>query len=64
MYFYNQYVEPILICCGILIGCIVYDCFYHLYKERKKKYPNRMIKETVKDAYNKQPCITTETTQV
>ena len=54
MYFYNQYIEPVLIVCGILIGCIIYDCCYHLHKERKKKQANRMIKETVKDVYNTQ----------
>lgn len=60
MYFYNQYIEPILIVCGILIGCIIYDCCYHLHKERKKKQPNRMIQDIKNDNYNKQ----LETTQV
>ncbi len=46
MYFFNQYIEPALIVCGILIGCIVYDCCYHLHKERIKKKPNKIIVKT------------------
>ena len=47
MYFYNQYIEPVLIVVGLLIGCIIYDCCYHLYKERRKKIPNKMEKEKI-----------------
>jgi hypothetical protein len=48
MYFFSQYVEPILFVCGILIGCIVYDCCYHLHHERKQS--NKMQPRKVQDA--------------